>query len=409
MKNLLPVLFLFLAAGISAQNFTTYREADGLADDNVSAVVTDDDGTVYFATNNGVSIFDGTTWTTYNQSTHPEMLDNVITAIEVDSKGNIWAGTDFGAMWFNDTVWTTITEDDGLANNRVTFLFEDFEGIMWACNKGGVTLIEGPNMISLTQDDGLPFGGIDYVTYDGLGNKFMGSALGGMIKFDGININYITEDDGLVSNKVRGIAADKDNNKWVATSSGISVTNINDEVVDHHTRIFSIPPPDTLNPVTDVKIDSKGNVWAGVFVDYLVSEGGVSFYDGTDWIDYDVADGLAGHAVTRLAVDPIDDVWVATSTGVTKISFGSSSTDDIPELTGFEIFPNPAADFIQVNLELTDYTNSLSANIYNTLGQLVRKEIFAKGQISKTIDTADFAAGLYFLQIGQQVQQVVIE
>ena len=66
MKNFLPVLFLFFAAGITAQTFTSYKEADGLAGDNVSSVVTDKDGTAYFGTNNGVSIFDGTTWTTYN-------------------------------------------------------------------------------------------------------------------------------------------------------------------------------------------------------------------------------------------------------------------------------------------------------------------------------------------------------
>ena len=30
-----------------------------------------------------------------------------------------------------------------------------------------------------------------------------------------------------------------------------------------------LPPPDTLNPVVDVALDSNRNVWAGIYVDYL--------------------------------------------------------------------------------------------------------------------------------------------
>ena len=38
--------------------------------------------------------------------------------------------------------------------------------------------------------------------------------------------------------------------------------------------MYLMPPPDTLNPVVDLEIDSYGRIWTGIYVGYL-SEGGV--------------------------------------------------------------------------------------------------------------------------------------
>jgi len=48
--------------------WTTYRQSDGLASDNILSMAVDGDD-MWFGTNNGVSVFDGENWTTYDQST----------------------------------------------------------------------------------------------------------------------------------------------------------------------------------------------------------------------------------------------------------------------------------------------------------------------------------------------------
>ena len=67
------------------------------------------------------------------------------------------------------------------------------------------------------------------------------------------------------------IKLDDFGNKWIGTGSGISVLNDNDSFI-HHTKMYLMPPPDTLNPVVDLEIDSYGRIWAGIYVGYLSEE-----------------------------------------------------------------------------------------------------------------------------------------
>ncbi len=52
-------------------------------------------------------------------------------------------------------------------------------------------------------------------------------------------------------------------------------------------------------------------------------------FAGSEWVDYDEDDGLAGPVVRRLAIDSQNNVWVATSTGISKIGGFTSSAFDI--------------------------------------------------------------------------------
>ena len=89
-----------------------------------------------------------------------------------------------------------------------------------------------------------------------------------------------------------------------------------------------MPPPDTLNPVVDLAIDSWGRIWTSIYVGYL-SEGAIAYWNGNDWHDIHVSDGLAGQNVKGLSIDSKDNVWVATTTGVSKISAIPSSCNEI--------------------------------------------------------------------------------
>ena len=56
--------------------------------------------------------------------------------------------------------------------------------------------------------------------------------------------------------------------------------------------MYSLPPPDTLNPVVEIDIDSWNRIWVAIYVGYL-AEGGVAFYNGSIWQDFDISDGVA--------------------------------------------------------------------------------------------------------------------
>lgn len=152
-----------------------------------------------------------------------------------------------------------------------------------------------------------------------------------------------------------------------------------------------MPPPDTLNPVVDIAMDSWGRTWTSIYVGYL-AEGAVAYWDNSVWNDIDVSDGLAGPNVKGLAIDSENNVWVATTTGVSKISAIASGGNEMRGL--FRIFPNPAHDVIY----LSNSDKSIHyVKMYNNLGVLVYEKKHKNGFYS--IDVSLFPKGLYYANI----------
>jgi len=288
----------------------------------------------------------------------------------------------------------------------VKYIEEDASGNVWIGNNDGISVFDGINWTSYTTADGLPFGGVNYVTIHPNGDKWLGTGLGGVLIFDGTSFTEITENEGLLNDKVRGIAIDENDNKWIGTSDGISVFDTNNQFSTNHEIIFILPPPDELNPIEDVKIDSKGNVWAAVYVDYLVTEGGISMYNGNNWIDYDVADGLVGPVVRQLVIDSEDNIWVATSTGISKISDVPTAVSQPNETATFSLFPNPVSN--RLNVELTN-SDVQELKIYTTTLQLVKSLPVEAGQTQISIDVQGLETGVYFMVVDQQAMKFMVK
>lgn len=406
---LLVLYFLFLETNLQAQTFTNYTSAEGLIHNNVKCLAIDDADHIWFGTQEGVSKFDGvSTWTHFNTANGATLVDDNILAIAFDKEGNLWIGTDFGVSQYDGSTWTNYTEADGLADNRIKYIKADLDNNIWFGNNDGVSVFDGTNWTSYTMADGLPFGGVSFIEIAANGDKYFGTSLGGVYVFDGNTFTAITEADGLLTDNISSIAIDAQNNKWIGTADGISVLNAADEVVEHHTRIFSIPEPDTLNPIEDVQIDSKGNIWVGVYIDYLVTEGGVSMYNGMEWLDYDVSDGLVGPVVRRLAIDSKDNVWVATSTGVSKIGDIPSGLEQLYKATDFELYPNPTSGDISVYFIKDAILKHKKIEVYNVTGQRIKSYELLFQETSQKLDLNDLKAGIYFVKIGQQIARIVV-
>ena len=156
--------------------------------------------------------------------------------------------------------------------------------------------------------------------------------------------------------------------------------------------MYSLPPPhDSINPVVDIGMDSYGRIWIAIYVGYL-AEGGIAYWNGSQWEDFHVSDGLAGPNVRGLAIDSEDNVWVATSTGVSKISSPPSSLSNIFYSTT-EVYPNPTSSKVYINTQTEDF-NTIS--VYNNLGSLVYLETL-KCQPKIEIDFLSLTKGLYHI------------
>ena len=74
--------------------------------------------------------------------------------------------------------------------------------------------------------------------------------------------------------------------------------------------MYILSPPDTLNPVVNLEIDSDGNIWAAIYVGYL-AKGGIVRFDSNQWMNFDVSDGVIGENVKGIALDSEDNAWVS--------------------------------------------------------------------------------------------------
>ena len=404
--TLICILSLSIYGSINAQTFTNYTTSQGLIDNNVSCVAVDSSDNIWFGTLNGACKFDGTNWTFHTNALDPGFVDDNVTCIAVMANQDVWIGTDFGVSVYNGTSWTTYTEADGLGDDRVNYIEEDNSGNVWFGEQDGLTKFDGTTWTSYNMSNGLPFGGIEHVAVDANNNLWLCTPFSGFYSFDGTTFTAYTESTGLLNDVTRAIAIDGQNNKYVGNSDGISVFNNTNTWVTNHEFMLPLPPPDSLNPVEDVKLDSQGNLWAGIYVDYLVTEGGVAWYNGSSWTAYDVSDGLVGPVVRRIAIDSNDDVWVATSTGVTQISGVPTGISDYSELNRLAFFPNPATDQFTIQLDVDQFQANELLSIYDSRGKLQHVErIYSNFQ---TVDCSFLPDGIYFIRYRSSYCKLVV-
>jgi len=406
-------LLLLVAVQLSAQTFTNYTTAEGLVNNTVNCLTVDEDDNLWFGTDAGISFLnqEDETWVTLNVAQGTGLADDRITAIYMSPFSGLWVGTDFGISNWDGTMFTSYTEADGIGDNRIQWITENEDGVLYFANKDGFSSFDGEEWQVFGREEGLPFGGVRSISVLEDDIVALGLGLEGAAIFDVIDTTFFTIDttDNLLSNKVKSVFWDNDNDElWVASDNGmdrIYGDENDDPVVDSHPSVFELPPPHEVNQLTDVKIDSEGTIWAGVWIEYLTNIGGISYYDGEIWTTLDVDDGLVGPVVLQLAIDSRDCVWAATSTGVSKYCTPPSSLVESSS-SEFKFYPNPASSTITIDFEKLTL-EPLDVFVLNPQMQIQHSERLDKGTQSHNIDLANLTAGIYFLRIGDDLQKFI--
>ncbi|MEC9209559.1 MAG: two-component regulator propeller domain-containing protein [Bacteroidota bacterium] len=409
MKKCLLIIMCFFAIQLEAQTITNYTTADGLISDFVECIDVDQDDNVWFGTSVGVQMYDAGDWYMWNQANFPEIVSDNIKSIKAISSGEIWIGTDYGAnqllYGIPASVWAPYTTANGLISNQVKSIDEDPNGDVWIGTNQGVSYFDGNSWMSYSSPD-LHWSGVNITAFDSNGDKWFASPLGGVTHFDGTTFTNYNTSNGLLSQNVTALLIDNQDNKWIGTDLGMSVLNASNTSCIDYIEMYSLPPPhDSINPVVDIAMDSYGRIWTAIYVGYL-AEGGIAYWNGSQWEDFHVSDGLAGPNVRGLAIDSEDNVWVATSTGVSKISAMPSAVNETAMLV-VNIFPNPTSNMVYLS---NDGKDIQQVKIYNNLGVLIYEENQKKEQYS--IDFSSCKKGLYYVNIqfsdGAIIKKIVV-
>ncbi len=202
---------------------------------------------------------------TSSQKSDSYQIARYVVKVFEDSNGNLWFGTiENGVAKLNGQTLTYMTTKNGLPSNRVTAIVEDNNKVLWFGTDSGI------------------------------------------VKYNNGIFSVLTEKDGLCSNMISNLLIDSKGTLWIGTWNGICFFDGNTF------NSLSIPYPeidtqvneDTKDWITDIKEDSKGNIW-------FARDGyGVCKYDGKTFAHYLKSDGLLSNNVTEIEEDVKGNIWL---------------------------------------------------------------------------------------------------
>lgn len=400
-KIIIIGILTFFSNFLVAQVFTNYTsETSDLSENAINGgVAIDQNNNKWFGTAHGIVKFDDVNWTTY--STTDGLTDYLIKCIAVDANNNIWAGTEFGANKFDGTTWTTYNSSDGLPSDDIIYICGDSVGNVWFATYSGLSKFDGTNFTNYTTDDGLLTNSITCIAVGSQNDMWIGTFDEGISKFDGTNFTNFGMASGIIDDCTITLFIDHNDNKWVGTFHGVSVFDSNDDWVANYTvsdGLFG-------DYIYDIKEDFDGNIWFGINLDYVCT-GAVTKFDGTTWVSYSVDDGLVDSHVKQMAIDNQGSIWIATGGGISKLEF-VTEVKDLDFNNQVNIYPNPASQILNVEIENAFTQGDNKIEILNSLGQIMN-EYYVTNNDKLSISLENYSNGIYLINTGKKTSKFVV-
>jgi len=282
---------IFPAFGQNANTHFRYlTTAQGLSQNNVTCILKDKQGFMWFGTLDGLNKYDGYSFTVYrNDPDNVQSLGhNYIQTIFEDKKGRLWIGTREGGLSLY---------------NRQLDNFANYQNVAGSSNT-----ISHNNVKSIAEDKN--------------GNLWIGTFGGGLNYFnpDKNTFKSYTHNDlnanSLSSNLVRKVIIDSKGTIWAATNgAGLNGLIKETKGFRHYRHDTNDPHSLSHDDLNDVFQDSKGRIW-------VATEGGGLNRLNPDNKTFTVykhsnvdPDGLSHNDVISLTEDRKGRLWIGTRNG----------------------------------------------------------------------------------------------
>ncbi|WP_179830340.1 two-component regulator propeller domain-containing protein [Spirosoma fluviale] len=336
---------------------------EGLSQSNVTAILQDRQGFMWFGTQDGLNKYDGYTFTLYqNDPRQPASLsDNYIGALYEDRKGNLWVGTTGGGLCrFDKQTGRFIrftrseTNSRSLSSNHVLAITEDGQGMLWIATEGGLNQFNPTSgrfiryQHRVGDPKSLPNDLVQDVLVDRQEQVWVATQGGGLNRFDPLTGTFHpfkhrpTDKTSISHNSVKKLFEDSQGRLWVATQGG-GLNRLNRDGKSfthfrHDAAVASSLLDDDINTIAE---DRLGNLWIGT------ENEGISVLNKsrTAFTQYayqeNDPDGLNNGSIYALCPDRSGNMWIGTYSG------------------GINFYDHLSANFTRYQKDINQ-TNSLS-------------------------------------------------
>jgi ligand-binding sensor domain-containing protein/AraC-like DNA-binding protein len=338
------------------EQFTPLAAAGKLADVYVTALLDEDDNSLWIGTEQGLKrLSRGQLQRIPRQNGLP---DNHVTALCRDSIGNLWVGTangivkavphsqeisfkpfeylkgqlihsileqKNGSMCIATTkgVFRVMLPDDNnpgthtgierlslkgpFNDGAVISLYEDREGILWFGTGGkGFGCLYPQRFTFYSVEHGLSHRFITALYQDRQGIMWIGTRGGGLNRFNENGFKIFTRTDGLASDWITALCGDGGGGLWVGTPGALS--RFRNGMFRHVDAGDSLPDV----PIRAMCVDGSGNLWIAAH-----GSGLVLYTPGNNTFRvYGSRDGLSNPFVSAVAYDSGGTLWVGTQRGL---------------------------------------------------------------------------------------------
>lgn len=327
----------------------TYTSADGLALDRVNQIVPDTQGFLWFCTDEGLSRFDGYSFTNY--SVQQGLPHRHINDLLETREGAYWIATDGGVARFNPNGRTAPA--DGKQNQSpedsrekaapepmfsafqpgpdrqslsVNDLFEDRDGVIWCATNAGLFRMQtNPEIHFEYVEIGTPKNSAENshlhtIIQDSDGNLWIGSSSGLYCRNLNGQVDRYSTVDGLPDDFVETLFLDRDGSLWAGTRyGGLCVLSIDLQQKRRVSRTYTVKDGLASDEIGAILRASTGTLFVGT--DRGVCEFSGTSISGKPFRSYSAANGLNEAGVTALAEDHGKNIWIATTTmGAVKLA-----------------------------------------------------------------------------------------
>ncbi len=336
------------AERLPIKNYTT---ADGLAHNVVNRVVRDSRGFLWFCTREGLSRFDGYSFTNYGieQGLPSAIVNDLLETRE----GQYWVATAAGLCRFDplgrpqarnsdagekhdapDAMFTVYRSAEDPRSQHVLTLLQDRAGRIWCGTRNGLYQVEtaagdvSVSSVDLGIPDYLESRFIECLIEDRSGTLWVGSQRGLYRRRpDGYVEAYSTR-DGLPNNRIHSLFEDREGRIWVGTRAGGLCRLVSDPTPGRAVVARAYTDKDGLTAmwINQLFQASDGGLWAGG------TKGLIQFIPTPDGRDfrfrvYAEAHGLSYHEVGSLAEDHDGNLWLGMlNGGAAKLARNSFTT-----------------------------------------------------------------------------------